>query len=223
METGLRNMMKRKIRVDLARIGFFYSGDVSATRKEQILARKNAIYQYRNQLLSQQLECEITNDHFDKTAHGKPYLNTSKQLHLNHSHSQHFYALAASNYVADIGVDIEELERKVRFEALAKHAFHPEEYQIWLDLECDPNYWFRVWTTKESILKASGLGIRMSMNELNTRLHRLHHGGMCEHEKLGVFAYQNYYIQGCILSVAWRAEQSCHGFSLPEIEIIQHS
>ena len=52
---------------------------------------------------------------------------------------------------------IEELDRKVRFDALAQHAFHPEEYQTWQESQ-DEEYWFRVWTTKEAILKASGLG-----------------------------------------------------------------
>lgn len=214
--------MKRQIKVDLTKIEKFYIDDVSVERNEQILARKNAIYQYRNQLLSQQLACEISNHDFEKTEYGKPFLKRSELLYLNHSHSQNFYALATSKSVADIGIDIEESGRKVRFEALAKHAFHPKEYQIWLDLECDPNYWFRVWTTKEAILKASGLGIRMNMKELNTQIHPLHHGGMCEHERLGVFAYQNYAVQACIVSIAWRAEQSCGGFTLPEIEIIQN-
>jgi 4'-phosphopantetheinyl transferase len=44
----------------------------------------------------------------------------------------------------------------VRFEALAKHAFHPEEYQAWQAL--DKILLLKVWTTKEAILKASGLG-----------------------------------------------------------------
>ena len=31
----------------------------------------------------------------------------------------------------EIGVDVEELDRNVRFDVLAQHAFHPEEYQTW--------------------------------------------------------------------------------------------
>jgi 4'-phosphopantetheinyl transferase len=46
----------------------------------------------------------------------------------------------------------------VRFEALAKHAFHPEEYQAWQALDKILLFGLKVWTTKEAILKASGLG-----------------------------------------------------------------
>lgn len=59
----------------------------------------------------------------------------------------------------DLGVDVEDLDRKVRFEALAEHyAFHANELQHWHVLEQDRNYWFKVWTTKEAVLKAAGLG-----------------------------------------------------------------
>lgn len=244
--------MKHQIRIDLAAIAHFYQDDQKLERKVQILARKNAIYNYRNQLLSQQLNETITNDDFAKTEYGKPFLKTeisiidslktgslktdsfeidnlntyhlkdSTNLFLNHSHSQHFYVLATSNSISDLGVDIEELKRKVRFDALAKHAFHPTEYEIWIDLECDPNYWFRVWTTKEAILKASGLGIRMSMNEINTNLHPMHRSGCFEHDSLGCFLYYNYCIQGCILTVAWRVDQFSPDQAKTQIEMIEH-
>lgn len=229
--------MKHQIRIDLAAIAHFYQDDQKLERKAQILARKNAIYNYRNQLLSHQLNRTMTNDDFAKTEYGKPFLKTeisiidnlntdhlknSNNLFLNHSHSQHFYVLATSNSISDLGVDVEELKRKVRFDALAKHAFHPTEYGIWIDLECDPNYWFRVWTTKEAILKASGLGIRMSMNEINTNLHPLHRSGYFEHNLLGRFLYENYCIQGCILTVAWRVDQFSPDQAKMQIEMIEH-
>ncbi|WP_343581224.1 4'-phosphopantetheinyl transferase superfamily protein, partial [Acinetobacter sp.] len=129
-------------------------------QKQQIQAR-------RNQLLSQQLECAIDKLIFAKHEHGKPFLS-SHSLHFNHSHSQQYYALAMSERVQDIGIDVEEMDRKVRYDALARHAFHPEEYQIWQQQDQDIEYWFRVWTTKEAILKASGLGIRLDLNSLNT-------------------------------------------------------
>ena len=76
-----------------------------------------------------------------------------------------------SEHVKDIGVDVEELDRNVRLDALAKHAFHPDEYETWLSLEQDREYWFKVWTIKEAVLKASGLGIRLDLNTLNTQAH----------------------------------------------------
>ncbi|OTG67366.1 4'-phosphopantetheinyl transferase family protein [Acinetobacter silvestris] len=184
--------------------------------------KKRCIAQQRNQYLTTFFLQKISTEDFAKTEHGKPYLFNFPKYSFNHSHSQKNYTLALSQHVQDLGVDIEDLDRKVRFEALAKHAFHPNEYQTWEALDFDPVYWFKVWTTKEAVLKASGLGIRLSLNELDTQAHALSDGGICQHPQIGIFAYQNYQLAHCMLTVAWRAEQSCKGFSFPQIQVIQH-
>lgn len=214
--------MNRTIRLDLNSIQNILPTFQASDRKSQIQELKQAIYQYRNQLVSDLLCKEITNPSFAQTEFGKPYLIDYPRFHVNHSHSQQHYALASSQQMYDLGVDIEDLNRQVRFEALAKHAFHPEEYQNWQALDFDPAFWFKVWTTKEAILKASGLGIRLSLNELNTHVHMLNDGGMCIHPSLGSFAYQNFHLSHVMLTVAWRSELSCKGFAFPHIEIIQH-
>src|SRR5690606_10663154 len=114
--------------------------------------KKQQIQSVRNRLIAEQLQLTSTELEFAKHEHGKPYL-LNHTLHFNHSHSQHYYALAMSEHVEDIGVDVEELDRNVRLDALAKHAFQPDEYETWLSLEQDREYWFKVWTTKEAVLK----------------------------------------------------------------------
>ncbi|ENU25111.1 hypothetical protein F993_00502 [Acinetobacter proteolyticus] len=184
--------------------------------------KKQQIRDYRNHLLAERLQSEVAALSFSKHKHGKPFLS-SHVLHFNHTHSQQFYALAMSAQVKDLGIDVEELDRKVRFDALAQHAFHAEEYQTWLLQDQDPEYWLRVWTTKEAVLKASGLGIRLDLNSLNTQVHPSNHGGMCSHPLIGTFAYQNFILnQKIVVTIAWRAEQSCRGFQFPKIQIIQH-
>lgn len=215
-------IVNRTIRLDLNSIQNILPTFQSPDRKSQIQELKHAIYAYRNQLISDLLCKEITNPSFAQTEFGKPYLIDYPKFHVNHSHSQQHYALASSQHMHDLGVDVEDLDRKVRFEALAKHAFHPEEYQTWQSLDFDPVFWFKVWTTKEAILKASGLGIRLSLNELNTHVHRINDGGLCTHPLLGSFAYQNFNLSRVMLTVAWRSELSCKGFAFPQIEIIQH-
>ncbi len=215
-------LVTRTIQLDLNSIQNIIPRFQANDRKSQIQEQKTAIYQYRNQLLSSYLETHISNDSFDKTDFGKPYLTNFPKFNLNHSHSQQYYVLASSQNIRDLGVDIEDLNRKVRFEALAKHAFHPDEYQTWEDLGFDPVFWFKVWTTKEAILKASGLGIRLSLNELNTQVHAINDGGICTHTQIGSFAYQNFQLSKVMLSVAWRSELSCKGFAFPTINIFQH-
>lgn len=183
--------------------------------------KKQQIHTYRNGLLAEYLHCSIESLRFSKHIYGKPFL-VSHQIYFNHSHSQQYYALAVSERVKDIGIDVEELDRKVGFEALAQHAFHPQEYQTWLQSEKESEYWFKVWTTKEAVLKASGLGIRLDLKDLNTQVHPIDQGGMCSHPLIGTFAYQNFILNHrIVLTVAWRAEQSCRGFQFPQIQIIQ--
>lgn len=214
--------MPKRIRIDITPLNHIFSKTEHMARKLEIELRKTAIYQYRNQLLSQQLNRQIENSDFEKTEYGKPYLNQFPAVSMNHSHSQKMYVLATVKHALELGVDVEDLDRKVRFDALAQHAFHPEEYQAWKALDDDPHFWFKVWTTKEAILKASGLGIRMQLKDLNTGVHRTQNGGIFEHDKIGVFAYQNFELANCMLTVAWRSEHSCKGFNFPQIELIQH-
>lgn len=180
--------------------------------------KKQQIQSVRNRLIAEKLQLNSTELEFAKHEHGKPYL-LNHTLHFNHSHSQQYYALAMSEHVKDIGVDVEELDRNVRLDALAKHAFHPDEYETWLSLEQDREYWFKVWTTKEAVLKASGLGIRLDLNTLNTQAHPTDHGGVCSHPLNGTFAYQNFIVGNMILTVAWRSELSCRGFQFPSIQL----
>lgn len=180
--------------------------------------KKQQIQHIKNNLLAQKLNVNPEDLLFAKHEYGKPYL-LDHVLHFNHSHSQQYYALALSERVKDIGIDVEELDRKVRLDSLAQHAFHPDEYATWQNLEQDREYWFKVWTTKEAVLKASGLGIRLDLNTLNTQAHPTNHGGLCSHELIGTFAYQNFISGNMILTVAWRSEQSCRGFQLPSIQL----
>ncbi|MFJ1519166.1 4'-phosphopantetheinyl transferase family protein [Acinetobacter sp. ABJ_C1_1] len=180
--------------------------------------KKQQIQHIKNKLLAQKLNVNPADLVFAKHEYGKPYL-LNHTLHFNHSHSQQYYALALSERVKDIGIDVEELDRKVRLDSLAQHAFHPDEYATWQSLEQDREYWFKVWTTKEAVLKASGLGIRLDLNTLNTQAHPTNHGGLCSHELIGTFAYQNFVSGNMILTVAWRSEQSCRGFQFPSIQL----
>lgn len=134
---------------------------------------------------------------------GKPILKIPNQFQFNQSHSQHSYAMAISDEIANIGVDIEDLNRQVRFEALAKHAFHPEEMKVWRALNYDRAFWFKVWTIKEAVLKAHGMGIRLSLNTLNTHAHPTWDFGVVEHELLGSFYYQNIAMSNAMLAVAY--------------------
>lgn len=181
--------------------------------------KKENIYQQRDTIIANALNLPQAHLRYATAEHGKPYL-VNHALQFNQSHSQHYYALALSTNVQDIGVDIESIARKIRFEALAKHAFHPEEYQNWKNSNEDAKYWFKVWTTKEAILKAHGMGIRLDLNTLNTRMPFNQNYGQIIDERLGVFAYQCFNLEHSILSVAWRSNTQPTNVIMPYIHIL---
>lgn len=188
-------------------------------RTTRIQQQKQQIYAYRNQLLARQFNRAIHADDFGTTAFGKPYLIQFPHCYFNHSHSRQYYALASSSQLPDLGIDIEDLDRKVRFEALARHAFYVDEWQRWNELEQDPVYWFKVWTTKEAVLKASGLGVRLNLKELQTQVHPLYDGGVCHHPLIGHFAYQNFQLAHMMLTLAWRTSAADVLPHFPKIEL----
>lgn len=193
--------MKAQIQLTVCALSQICCLDQNQSRRIYLQQQKQHIYQYRNQCLAQQLKTEVTEQDIAKTSHGKPYL-IDQTLAFNHSHSQQYYALATSDTVSDLGVDIEDLARKVRFDSLAKHAFHADELQKWYESEQDPKYWFQVWTAKEAILKAAGLGIRLSLNELNTQTDTA-----VFHPLIGTFSYRSFFSADYCVTLAWRGEQ----------------
>ena len=213
--------MSKMILIDLCSITALvpFSRTDFADLKSFNQAKTQRIHQHRLALLNQYLQRSLHTqaqaqsdlaprlllaEDLARTAHGKPYLPAYPELAFNHSHSQQHYALAVSHSVQDIGVDLEDLGRKVRFDALAQHAFDADEYAHWLACGQDPIYWFKVWTAKEAILKASGLGIRMSLNQLHTACRLEQDQGRCVDAELGHFAFEHIQTDAVMLTVAWR-------------------
>ena len=90
-----------------------------------------------------------------KGPHGKPYFPDGPFFNL--SHSGKYVVLAVSS--GDVGVDIEEI--RPRSEKIAERCFAAAE-QDWIDRQKDPvEAFYRLWTAKESIMKATGEGFNM--------------------------------------------------------------
>ena len=94
---------------------------------------------------------------------GKPYLPDHSDLFFSLSHSGSFVLCAVSG--AEIGCDIEEI--KDCEPALAKRFFTPGEYAAIASQPTEAeqtDQFYRIWTLKESFLKATGLGPRLPLN-----------------------------------------------------------
>ena len=89
---------------------------------------------------------------------GKPYLN-GYPIHFNVSHSGEYLAIAVSEF--PIGVDIQ--KPKTIKEGMFRKVIQPEEEGLIGEArEAD---FLRLWTLKESFVKAEGRGLRIPLKD----------------------------------------------------------
>ena len=94
---------------------------------------------------------------------GKPFFANIEDLHFNISHSGSEVAIAFST--KPVGFDMELLDRKRDFRAIADRFFTNEESSEVKSAEEYGNELFvRIWTAKEAMLKLSGEGLAGGLN-----------------------------------------------------------
>lgn len=104
---------------------------------------------------------------FEYSGNGKPYLKNNQDIHFNISHSGDWVVCAfAQNQV---GVDVEKV-RKVNFD-IARRFFSAEEVsQLFsLPVKEQTDFFFDLWTFKESYLKALGTGLTKPLGSFTVR------------------------------------------------------
>ena len=89
---------------------------------------------------------------------GKPYF-VGGEIHFNVSHSEGYLAIAVSKY--SVGVDIQG-PKNIR-EGMYKKVVQPAEAEL-IGQEREQDF-LRLWTLKESFVKAEGRGLRIPMKE----------------------------------------------------------
>lgn len=85
---------------------------------------------------------------------GKPYLPDGP--HFSLSHSGKLVALLVDD--CEAGVDVEQIAPYCP--AVAQRVFSPRE-QMWLAMQENDEAFYRLWTGKESVMKALGLGFQL--------------------------------------------------------------
>ncbi len=136
---------------DLARLNR-YSNQAA---RDMFLAARGAV----RLLLGQILHTDPAKVEIATMEHGKPYLPAFPQLFFNISHSRNLALIAIARH--PVGVDIEFLRRPVDFAAVMRRFFSDEERSDWelYGVPTPQQAFFRGWTRKEAILKATGEGI----------------------------------------------------------------
>ena len=99
-----------------------------------------------------------------KTSGGKPFLEGSRGLFFNLSHSGSYAACAVSD--REVGLDIKRCGRRIN-PAVAEKVLHKEEKRIYADLQEEKDlFFFRHWAAKEAYVKCTGEGLSRSFSGL---------------------------------------------------------
>lgn len=105
---------------------------------------------------------------FGKNEYGKPILLEPAGIHFNISHSGNWVVCALSD--KPIGIDIEVI-KPIEF-SIAKRFFSKDEYNDLLNQGKDQQleYFYMLWTLKESYIKAVGKGLYIPLNTFTVRI-----------------------------------------------------
>jgi len=97
--------------------------------------------------------------------YGKPYLDgADKQIYFNLSHSGNMVMGIFDD--VEVGCDVEKTGHRGDNIKIAKRFFHTEEFEALVGLKDEgarEDLFYRIWTLKESFMKACGLGMKLDM------------------------------------------------------------
>lgn len=156
-----------------------YLSEDERTRAERFVFKKSrdAYIAARGALrctLALYLKTDPTSIRFDYTSHGKPALNgadNAQDLRFNLSHSVG-RALLALTLGCEVGVDIEKVRADFPYLEIAQQFFTAAEYAALCatapDLQAQT--FFNYWTHKEALIKATGVGLSVPLNQVEVRL-----------------------------------------------------
>ena len=121
---------------------------------------------------------------FLKNADGKPYIAEEPELFYNLSHSKEYVALVMDEH--PVGVDVEGM--RMGYQKLVNRFFAEDEVTA-LQEHWSDRFFTKLWTRKESYLKATGFGMRMPLNGSSTLQEQVQVNGNMPDEMLSDVPY----------------------------------
>jgi 4'-phosphopantetheinyl transferase len=94
----------------------------------------------------------------------KPHLASNRTFHFNLSHSNDYAIIAISNMA--VGIDLEYLNNKFEFEDVMPSIFNTREIETVLLNQNKLYLFYKIWTRKEAVVKATGKGINNFLTEI---------------------------------------------------------
>lgn len=127
---------------------------------ERDRARFVAAHVFLRRELARELEVEPPSLRFELGPHGKPSIvGSDRAFSLTHTAWHAFLAIGP----VEMGLDAEAVVPKTVDVALAERVMTAAELRVWLRAGQDERVdaFFRLWSAKESVMKASGLGMKL--------------------------------------------------------------
>lgn len=116
------------------------------------------------EVIGQVLNTDPRSIDFQRGRYGKPFL-TGTSLHFNLSDTKDAVAVAVAAD-EELGIDLETMTRRVDHRSVSQHYFTPEEQAGIAAALDDKRRFLELWTRKEAVLKASGVGIMDDLRSL---------------------------------------------------------
>lgn len=138
---------------ELDRVSFF---EFEAKKKSYVFSQGGLRF-----LLSKYTKVPPQEIHIGRSRKGKPYVVEDRGIYFNITNSANL-VLIAFTLVGELGVDIEKVRSLPDLDELIESNFFEEEQRyICSDPDRKATRFFRLWTVKESYLKAIGEGMRL--------------------------------------------------------------
>jgi len=154
----------------------FLSSCISDSRRKQLSRFIHMEDVYRSlfaeslarAVIINKLHMENRNIHFRSNTYGKPYLSGQSDFHFNISHSGSWVVMIWGEDA--VGIDIEKV-REIDI-GVAERFFSSDEY---MDIMSKPKdeqreYFYELWTLKESYIKALGTGLSTPLDSFSIRI-----------------------------------------------------
>ena len=125
---------------------------------------------FMREVLAQYIDIKPAAIRYSKGEKGKPYLEnplvTPLQFNLSHTKDIAILAIASQG---EVGVDIENLDRKTDWQGIVKRFFTDQEQQVLFALPEDKqrHAFYELWTRKEAYMKVLGTGLSLSPTDFS--------------------------------------------------------
>ena len=113
--------------------------------------------------LLNQNKIKYNQDEFKVDSYGKPYLLNSK-IYFNISHSGDYVIAAISD--KPIGVDVE-IKKELKYIELSHLVLNEQEIKKINQIDNPSEFFFKMWTKKESYIKCIGKGLAIPLTSIN--------------------------------------------------------